>query len=138
MKQNELKNNDIEKYGNANRYKRMLLQKKVAEIFAKISIFILLVCICILGAAEFITVNPRYETNIGISVKASDMLIIILYCVSGIFAMIGFLIQKTNLTRVMFIFTVAFPVGIAVSSVTCFFLLYILFYPLIQLAWSSI
>lgn len=119
------------------KYKRISRQKKVAEIFAKISIFIFLICICILVGAESIVVNPRYETVIGISVKASDMLIIILYCFSGIFAIIGFLVRKTKLTKVIFGVIVILPTSFALGTVLFYLFLYIVLYPLIQFAWSS-
>ena len=78
-----------------------------------------------------------YDTTIGYSVKWSDIILVGSYVCTSFVSVVAILIGRTKLTKGFFSFLILFPISIILSVVAWFILFYVIFNPLVRLAWAS-
>lgn len=139
MGENEfIENNGFENFEDQGKYKSVTLKKtKRANQIAKVSVVLLLMGIGLSDVGLEWQKEIAFMTSIGYGVKWSDIIVGVHYVCAAIFSAIAFVVQRTKLTKGMFTFFVLFPLSLILSAFAGFLLLYIIAWPLVHLAWSS-
>ena len=114
----------------------ILKKEKRANWLGKRAVVFLLIGLAILW-------SDRMILSLGLNVREdivelwTNNLFLIFYFISTCLSFFGFCIGRTKMTKAIFMFEILFPIAIVVGLGIGYLLLYILFYPLIQLAWGS-
>lgn len=112
-------------------------REKIANKVAGIAIVFLMLGIVISCMEMEWLKTCVYDTAIGYSVKWSDIILVGCYVCASFVSVVAILIGRTKLTKGFFSFLILFPISIILSAVAGFILFYVIFYPLVRLAWAS-
>lgn len=130
----ELKSDGFENFEEQNKYKSVTLkQKKRADFCGKMSVIMLLLGIFV-WRLDVDVISKYIDDSMP---HRADYMLIGFGLVAGIFAFIGFLNKKTELTKGILLLLVLLPIALSLGMMVGLGMLYALFFPFVEMARSG-
>ncbi len=130
----ELESDGFESFENQNKYKSVTLkQKKRADFCGKMSVIMLLLGLFV-WRLDIEVISKYIDDSIP---HRADYILIGFCLLAAIFAYIGFLNKKTELTKGILLLLILLPIGLLLALIAGYGLLYALFFPFVEMARSG-